>query len=420
VFDGCWAAHAAFRRALDRRHLAQAIAAAHDLPVIGLADALELVLLAADRDPPTYDRAAARWLARYARQQRDVDLAEAGLAHAALIAIRSATRRRAGLLLLFALAKERQTRELAKCSSAYYAPAAKPLPKGAVLVTAWRRGVDSCAVPRRFEVAPMEALGRVYFTAIFVGLIVVAVAVGIPLSAFIWVFIAIGAAIVVFWLVPVFILYGLPRLLRGRLHSEQERIQVWVFGVFWVAVFVAAPIVANVFFGVDIPIGDQFGFLLLIALVGVVGVVARRRSRAKRAAADSAVAGERRAAWVAGGSAPASESIVAGVGPSRSQVDHRSAARSHSRSARHRLRRALVPLTVALALAAGYALGVYDDDERLNPFAPEPLLTWGGETFHSKREFVGWLAERGVDYNAWATQHPAVAAKLDGVASTAP
>ena len=108
------AAHAAFRRALERRHLAQALAAAHDLPVISLADALELVLLAADRDPPTYDRAAARWLARYSLEQRHVDLAESGLAHAALTAIRNTTRRRAGLLLLLALAKERQARELAK------------------------------------------------------------------------------------------------------------------------------------------------------------------------------------------------------------------------------------------------------------------------------------------------------------------
>jgi hypothetical protein len=107
------AAHAAFRRALGRRHLAQALAAAHDLPVISLADALELVLLAADRDPPTYDRAAARWLARYTLDQRNVDLAETGLAHAALTAIRNTTRRRAGLLLLLALAKQRQTRDLA-------------------------------------------------------------------------------------------------------------------------------------------------------------------------------------------------------------------------------------------------------------------------------------------------------------------
>jgi uncharacterized protein with PIN domain len=107
------AAHAAFRRALDRRHLAQALAAAHDLPVVSLADALELVLLAADRDPPTYDRAAARWLARYSLEHRNVDLTETGLAHAALTAIRNTTRRRAGLLLLLALAKQRKTRDLA-------------------------------------------------------------------------------------------------------------------------------------------------------------------------------------------------------------------------------------------------------------------------------------------------------------------
>ena len=107
------AAHAAFRRALERRQLAQALAAAHDLPVVSLADALELVLLAADRDPPTYDRAGARWLARYALEHRNVDLAETGLAHAALTAIRHTTRRRAGLLLLLALAKQRQSRDLA-------------------------------------------------------------------------------------------------------------------------------------------------------------------------------------------------------------------------------------------------------------------------------------------------------------------
>jgi hypothetical protein len=108
------AAHAAFRRALERRHLAQALAAAHDLPVISLSDALQLILLAADRDPPTYDRAAARWLARYSLEHRNVDLAETGLAHAGLTAIRNTTRRRAGLLLLLALAKQRQARDLAR------------------------------------------------------------------------------------------------------------------------------------------------------------------------------------------------------------------------------------------------------------------------------------------------------------------
>jgi hypothetical protein len=80
---GVGAAHAAFRRALDRRHLAQAIA-------------------------------AARWLARCSLEHRGVDLAETGLAHAAVTAIRNTTRRRAGLLLLLALAQQHQTRELAK------------------------------------------------------------------------------------------------------------------------------------------------------------------------------------------------------------------------------------------------------------------------------------------------------------------
>ena len=110
---GAGAAHAAFRRALDRRHLAQALAAAHDLPVVSLADALELVLLAADRDPPTFDRAGARWLARYSLEHRGVDLVETGLAHAALTAIRNPTRRRTGLVLLLALAKQRKARDLA-------------------------------------------------------------------------------------------------------------------------------------------------------------------------------------------------------------------------------------------------------------------------------------------------------------------
>jgi hypothetical protein len=121
---------------------------------------------------------------------------------------------------------------------------------------------------------------------------------------------------------------------------------------------------------------------------------------------------KRQAAWEAGGPAPGSDVPGVGAAPTRSQPVYPTQRRS--RSAGRRLRRALVPVAVAVTLAGGYALGVYDDQERLNPFAPEPLLAWGGETFHSKREFVGWLAERGIDYGAWARQHPAVAEKLDG------
>jgi hypothetical protein len=42
-----------------------------------LADALSLVLLIRDDDPQGYDRAAVRWPARYAAQDRAVQLVEA-------------------------------------------------------------------------------------------------------------------------------------------------------------------------------------------------------------------------------------------------------------------------------------------------------------------------------------------------------
>jgi uncharacterized protein with PIN domain len=112
-FVSAGAAHAAFKRAIERRHLAQAIAAAHDLPVVSLADALELVLLAADRDPPTFERAAARWLGRYCAEVPRVGFDEAGLVHAALTAA-GRTGSRASLIGLLAVAKERQLRDVAK------------------------------------------------------------------------------------------------------------------------------------------------------------------------------------------------------------------------------------------------------------------------------------------------------------------
>jgi hypothetical protein len=84
VFVSAGAAHAAFRRAIRRRHLAQTIAAAHDLPVVSLADAFELVLLAAAKDPPTFERAAARWLGRYLTEAHGANLSEATLVLGAL------------------------------------------------------------------------------------------------------------------------------------------------------------------------------------------------------------------------------------------------------------------------------------------------------------------------------------------------
>jgi hypothetical protein len=89
------------------------MAAAHDLPAVSLADALQIVLLAADRDPPMFQRAAARWLGRFCAEVPRLGLDEAGLVHAALTGV-GRTDSRASLIALLAVAKERQLREVAK------------------------------------------------------------------------------------------------------------------------------------------------------------------------------------------------------------------------------------------------------------------------------------------------------------------
>jgi hypothetical protein len=67
-----------FQRALERRNLRQAIALAHELPTISLRDALRLCLLLAEDDRQRYERAAVRWISRYAAdagaQLEDVQL----------------------------------------------------------------------------------------------------------------------------------------------------------------------------------------------------------------------------------------------------------------------------------------------------------------------------------------------------------
>jgi hypothetical protein len=68
---------AQFQRALKTGDAHLALAAAAELRHIGLADALSLVFLIRDDDPQRYDRAAVRWLARYAAQDRAMRLAEA-------------------------------------------------------------------------------------------------------------------------------------------------------------------------------------------------------------------------------------------------------------------------------------------------------------------------------------------------------
>ena len=68
--------HAIFRRALERKLLPAAWAAAHDLGRLNLADALDLALLVAEQEPERYYRVALRWHGRYCAE-RDVTLSQA-------------------------------------------------------------------------------------------------------------------------------------------------------------------------------------------------------------------------------------------------------------------------------------------------------------------------------------------------------
>jgi hypothetical protein len=66
--------YARFRRALAVRDLDLIRHAAAELPRVGLADAAAICALLADAEPGRYERAAARWLARYCLETRNVTL----------------------------------------------------------------------------------------------------------------------------------------------------------------------------------------------------------------------------------------------------------------------------------------------------------------------------------------------------------
>jgi hypothetical protein len=92
--------YAAFRRAIEARNLTRAITEARDLPQISLADAAELVVLAADDHEPSFDRWAGRWAARYALEETNVTLGEAQVVLAGLAGLRQADRQAAALALI--------------------------------------------------------------------------------------------------------------------------------------------------------------------------------------------------------------------------------------------------------------------------------------------------------------------------------
>jgi hypothetical protein len=78
-------AYMRFRRALDGGNVTEALSAASELRFVSLAEALELTLLLADREPEKYERAAARWHLRFAQEVPHDDLRESQAVPALLV-----------------------------------------------------------------------------------------------------------------------------------------------------------------------------------------------------------------------------------------------------------------------------------------------------------------------------------------------
>jgi len=79
--------YARFRRALATGNEALVVAAALELPRIALDDALRICLVLRGGDPGRYERAAVRWLGRFALEGRDVTIADLRFAADALDAL---------------------------------------------------------------------------------------------------------------------------------------------------------------------------------------------------------------------------------------------------------------------------------------------------------------------------------------------
>src|ERR1700754_824234 len=83
--------YARFRRALDTGNELLVLNAARELPQIALEDALWICLVLRDGDPGRYDRAAVRWLGRFALEARAATIAALRAAAAAREALPSGT-----------------------------------------------------------------------------------------------------------------------------------------------------------------------------------------------------------------------------------------------------------------------------------------------------------------------------------------
>ena len=116
-------AYARFRRALERRSVANAWAAATELAHVSLADALSLCLLLRDREPSRYPPAAVRWLGRYCCEEGGVTLEDASVVGAHLAAF-TADDPRPTAKSLAALLDAHGRREIATAVRRWYVDAA--------------------------------------------------------------------------------------------------------------------------------------------------------------------------------------------------------------------------------------------------------------------------------------------------------
>jgi hypothetical protein len=76
-----------FQKALQRRNVAAAVAAARELPQLSLGDALELTFLIARKDPRRHPRTAARWLRLYLQADPEATIEQATLVASCLGAL---------------------------------------------------------------------------------------------------------------------------------------------------------------------------------------------------------------------------------------------------------------------------------------------------------------------------------------------
>jgi hypothetical protein len=79
--------YARFRRALETGNVTLVTTAARELPYVRLDDALRICLVLRGADPDRYERAAVRWLGRFALEARQVTISDLRVAAGALAAL---------------------------------------------------------------------------------------------------------------------------------------------------------------------------------------------------------------------------------------------------------------------------------------------------------------------------------------------